>query len=111
MLYGTYGRSGVYPLQAVLRTMAGDRPLAEQVSVARRLLANLPPTNLFARNPVLRDHTGSDAELVDLLLHSQARSYTVDAIAALVGAARPHLTYLIDTLRHAPGAPPHDPET
>src|SRR3546814_17597162 len=73
MLYGTYGRSGVYPLQAVLRTMAGDRPLAEQVSVARRLLANLPPTNLFARNPVLRDHTGSDAELVDQIGRESGR--------------------------------------
>src|SRR3546814_12478943 len=49
MLYGTYGRSGVYPLQAVLRTMAGDRPLSEQVSVARRLPANLPPTRSAER--------------------------------------------------------------
>ncbi len=80
MVYGTYGRSGVYALQDVLRTLVGDRPLAEQVSYARRLLNNLPATNLFARNPVLRDHTGSDAELVDLLLHSQDRSYTVEEI-------------------------------
>ncbi len=65
MVYGTYGRSGVYALQDVLRTLVGDRPLAEQVSYARRLLNNLPATNLFARNPVLRDHSDvstSDAD-------------------------------------------------
>src|SRR3546814_20371030 len=74
MVYGTFGRSGVYPLQAVLRAMVGDRPLAEQISFTRRLLANLPSTNLFSRNTVLSDHTGSDAEMVDLLLHRQDRS-------------------------------------
>src|SRR3546814_8165658 len=41
MPYGTYGRSGAYPLKAVLRTMAGDRPLAEQVRGARRLRAKI----------------------------------------------------------------------
>jgi ubiquinone/menaquinone biosynthesis C-methylase UbiE len=109
MLYGTYGRSGVYPLQAVLRAMVGDRPLAEQVSVARRLLANLPPTNLFARNPVLRDHTGSDAELVDLLLHSQDRSYTVEEIAGLLSAARLNLISFIEPLRYDPATYLKDP--
>jgi len=109
MLYGTYGRSGVYPLQAVLRAMVGDRPLAEQVSVARRLLANLPPTNLFARNPVLRDHTGSDAELVDLLLHSQDRPYTVEEIAGLLSAARLNLISFIEPLRYDPATYLKDP--
>lgn len=109
MVYGTYGRSGVYSLQAVLRAMAGDRPLAEQVSVARRLLANLPPTNLFARNPVLRDHTGTDAELVDLLLHSQDRSYTVEEVAALVSGAGLNLISFIEPLRYEPSTYLKDP--
>jgi hypothetical protein len=89
--------------------MVGDRPLAEQVSVARRLLANLPPTNLFARNPVLRDHTGSDAELVDLLLHSQDRSYTVEEIARLLSAARLNLISFIEPLRYDPATYLKDP--
>jgi SAM-dependent methyltransferase len=109
MVYGTYGRSGVYPLQAVLRAMVGDRPLAEQVSVARRLLANLPPTNLFARNPVLRDHTGTDAELVDLLLHSQDRSYTVEEVTALVSSAGLNLISFIEPLRYEPATYLKDP--
>lgn len=109
MLYGTYGRSGVYPLQEVLRAMVGDRPLAEQVSFTRRLLANLPPTNLFARNPVLRDHTGSDAALVDLLLHSQDRAYTVEEIAALIGSAGLNLISFIEPLRYEPATYLKDP--
>ena len=109
MVYGTYGRSGVYPLQDVLRKLVGDRPLTEQVSYARRLLANLPPTNLFARNPVLRDHTGSDAELVDLLLHSQDRAYTVEQIAALVQGCGLHLISFIEPLRYEPATYVKDP--
>jgi SAM-dependent methyltransferase len=109
MVYGTYGRSGVYPLQDVLRRLAGDRPLAEQVGFARRLLAGLPPTNLFARNPVLRDHTGSDAELVDLLLHSQDRSYTVGEIAALVRGCGLNLVSFIEPLRYDPATYLKDP--
>lgn len=109
MVYGTYGRSGVYPLQAVLRDMVGDRPLAEQISFTRRLLANLPSTNLFSRSPVLRDHTGSDAELVDLLLHSQDRSYTVEEIAGLLSAAGLNLISFIEPLRYEPGTYLKDP--
>ena len=109
MVYGTYGRSGVYPLQDGLRQLVGDRPLAEQVSYARRLLAHLPVTNLFARNPILRDHTGSDAELVDLLLHSQDRSYTVEEIAELVHACGLNLISFIEPLRYDPATYLKDP--
>jgi len=109
MVYGTYGRSGVYPLQAVLRRLVGERPLAEQVSFARRLLGGLPPTNLFMRNPVLRDHAGSDAELVDLLLHSQDRSYSVPEIAELVSGSGLNLISFIEPLRYDPATYLKDP--
>ena len=42
MLYGPYGRTGVYPLQSALRRMAGDLDPAARVALARRLLASLP---------------------------------------------------------------------
>ena len=109
MVYGTYGRSGIYPLQAALRALVGERPLAERVSFARRLLGSLPATNLFARNPILRDHTGSDAELVDLLLHSQDRSYTVPQIAELVAGAGLNLISFIEPLRYDPATYLRDP--
>jgi len=109
MVYGTYGRSGIYALQAALRTLVGERPLAEQVSFARRLLGSLPATNLFARNPILRDHAGSDAELVDLLLHSQDRSYTVPQIADLVAGAGLNLISFVEPLRYDPATYLRDP--
>jgi len=109
MVYGTYGRSGIYALQAALRTLVGERPLAEQVSFARRLLGSLPATNLFARNPILRDHAGSDAELVDLLLHSQDRSYTVPQIADLVAGAGLNLISFVEPLRYDPATDLRDP--
>jgi len=109
MVYGTYGRSGVYPLQEALRQLVGDRPLAEQVSYTRRLLGSLPATNLFARNPALRDHTGSDAELVDLLLHSQDRAYTVEEVAALVRGAGLNLISFVEPLRYEPSTYVKDP--
>jgi len=109
MVYGTHGRSGIYPMQALLRALVGDRPLSEQVSFTRRLIANLPPTNLFARNPVLRDHTGSDAELVDLLLHSQDRAYTVEEICALLQGTGLNLISFIEPLRYDPATYLRDP--
>jgi ubiquinone/menaquinone biosynthesis C-methylase UbiE len=109
MVYGSYGRSGVYELQGVLRQLVGTRPLAEQVSFTRRLLSTLPATNLFARNPVLRDHVGSDAELVDLLLHSQDRAFTVDEIAGLLDGAGLNLISFIEPLRYDPSTYLKDP--
>ncbi|NIA68152.1 methyltransferase [Pelagibius litoralis] len=109
MVYGTLGRDGVYPLQEMLRRLAGDQPLAEQVTLARRLLGNLPASNLFARNPVLRDHGGSDAELVDLLLHSQDRAYLVEEVAALVEGCGLKLVTFIEPLRYDPATYVKDP--
>ncbi|WP_340116127.1 class I SAM-dependent methyltransferase [Pelagibius sp. 7325] len=109
MVYGTYGRSGIYSLQAALRALVGERPLSEQVSFARRLLGSLPATNLFARNPILRDHAGSDAELVDLLLHSQDRSYTVPQVAELVAGAGLNLISFVEPLRYDPATYLRDP--
>ncbi len=87
MLYAHLGRSGVYELQDLLRTLAGDQPLAEQVALARRLLAKLPETNRFRRNPYLFDHRQSDAALVDLLLNRRDRAYSVTEVLALLQSA------------------------
>ncbi|WP_420345666.1 class I SAM-dependent methyltransferase [Pelagibius sp.] len=109
MVYGTLGRNGVYPLQELLRSLASDRSLADQVTLTRRLLKTLPATNLFARNPVLRDHDASDAELVDLLLHSQDRSYLVEEVAALVEGAGLRLVSFIEPIRYDPATYVKDP--
>ncbi|MDJ0943834.1 MAG: class I SAM-dependent methyltransferase [Kiloniellales bacterium] len=102
MVYAPYGRSGVYPLQAMLRQLAGELPLAEQVTLAKRLIAVLPETNGFRRNPFLGDHRRGDAELVDLLLHARDRAYTVAELAALVTGAGLTPLALIEPARYRP---------
>lgn len=87
MLYGALGRTGVYPLQRALRRLAGEAPIAQKLALARRLLAELPESNWFRRNPHLGDHARGEAELYDLLLHARDRAYTVPEIAALVEGA------------------------
>ncbi|OAB58171.1 hypothetical protein AY599_03335 [Leptolyngbya valderiana BDU 20041] len=102
MVYGRYGRSGVYELQAALRTLGADLDLAARVRLTKTLLPALPQTNRFARNPVLGDHRRSDAELVDLLLHARDRAYTVPELAALAADAGLEVAAWIEPLRYDP---------
>ncbi|HYM31027.1 MAG TPA: class I SAM-dependent methyltransferase [Candidatus Cybelea sp.] len=103
MLYGALGRTGVYPLQAALRTLAGAEPSKSQVAIARKLLRDLPPTNWLKRNPYLGDHlSGGDAALFDLLLHARDRAYSVPEIAGLLDGARLAPTAFIEPIRYRP---------
>ncbi len=102
MVYAPYGRNGVYPLQDMLRELAGDLPLSERVALAKRLIAGLPETNAFRRNPFLGDHRRGDAELVDLLLHARDRAYTVTELAGLVTGAGLAPIALVEPARYRP---------
>lgn len=110
MLYGEYGRRGVYELQALLRDLAPGETLAARVGLARRLLGQLPASNWFRRNPFLTDHKLSDAELVDLLLHSQDRAYRVAEILELVQGAGLTPVSFLEPLRYAPESYSSDTE-
>ena len=109
MLYGAYGRTGVYPLQSALSRLGADLDGPAQVALARKLLSALPETNWFRRNPLLQDHKDSDAGLYDLLLHSQDRAYTVPELAALAEGAGLAITGLVPPLRYDPAAYLHEP--
>jgi SAM-dependent methyltransferase len=112
MLYGEYGRSGVYPMQEMLRTLVpvGTDP-AERLATAKRLIRFLPPTNLFRRNTFLNDHlSGNDAALYDLLLHSQDRAYTVPQIVEMTRQAGLRLVAFIEPLRYEPSTYISDPQ-
>ncbi|MGH6932444.1 MAG: class I SAM-dependent methyltransferase [Dongiaceae bacterium] len=103
MVYGALGRTGVYDLQEVLRTLCDEEADEVRLDIAKRLLRQLPPTNWFARNPAIGDHLKvGDAGLYDLLLHSQDRAYTVPELAALVGEAGLEITSLIEPWRYRP---------
>jgi SAM-dependent methyltransferase len=103
MLYGQLGRTGVYPMQAALRTLVGDDPAERQVAAARRLLKDLPESNWLKRNPFLGDHLrGEDAALYDLLLHAEDRAYTVPEIAALIAGTGLKIASFIEPIRYRP---------
>jgi len=111
MLYGEYGRTGVYPLQEMLRTLA---PLSmateDRIAMAKRLIRFLPTTNLFRRNPYLNDHvTGGDAGLYDLLLHSIDRAFDVPEIGALASAAGLRVVAFLEPVRYEPATYMSDP--
>lgn len=102
MVYGSYGRAGIYPLQAALRQLTADLPPAGKLALAKTLLADLPETNEFRRNPFLSDHKLGDAEFYDLLLHAQDRAYTVPELAAFVAGAGLTISAFIEPCRYDP---------
>jgi SAM-dependent methyltransferase len=109
MLYGALGRTGVYPMQALLRTLTTGLPDAEKLALARRTLKDMPASNWLARNPHLADHLNSDAGLYDLLLHSRDRAYTVPDIYDLLESAGLRLVTFIEPLRYDPASYLRDP--
>jgi SAM-dependent methyltransferase len=110
MVYGALGRTGVYPMQAMLKTLAAYAPApaltaTTQLATARDLLKQLPATNLLRRNPAIGDHlAGGDAGLADLLLHPQDRAYTVPELAELVRGAGLAIAAFIEPWRYEPAS-------
>jgi SAM-dependent methyltransferase len=96
MLYGALGRTGVYPMQAMLRALGAD------LATAKRLLRGLPASNWLRHNPHLSDHLQNDAGLYDLLLHSQDRAYIVPEVYALLAAAGLRLVTWLEPMRYEP---------
>ena len=111
MLYGEYGRSGVYPLQELLRTLAPpSMALEDRLAMAKRLIRFLPTTNLFRRNPYLNDHvTGGDAGLYDLLLHSCDRAFTVPDIGTMAANSGLRVVAFLEPVRYEPATYMSDP--
>jgi SAM-dependent methyltransferase len=109
MLYGELGRTGVYPMQEMLRQLGGSRPDGEKLALARRLLKDLPASNWLKRNPHVSDHLADDAGLYDLLLHSRDRAYRVNEIFALLAGAGLRFVTFIEPLRYEPASYLRDP--
>jgi SAM-dependent methyltransferase len=105
MVYGEFGRTGVYEMQQALREIVpddGSLSPKERVAQARAIIEALPPTNRFRRNGLVKDHLQSDAGLFDLLLHSTDRAYRADDFLGAVEGAGLKLVSWIDPLRYDP---------
>lgn len=87
MVYGETGRTGVYHVQELLRRLTPKETLSGKVDAARRLLADLPETNLFRRNTLVKADLADDAGLVDLLLHPRDVAYRVPDVHRLAASA------------------------
>ena len=91
MVYGTYGRTGVYHIQDIMRLLNRDVADAQQkVENCKRILGSLPITNWFVANtaPFMEDiEKSGDIGIYDLFLHSQDRSYTIPELYALMEQA------------------------
>ena len=110
MVYGALGRTGVYPVQAMLKTLSAYAPapaltVTTQLATARDLLKQLPATNWLRRNPAVGDHlAGGDAGLADLLLHPRDRAYSVPELAALAHGAGLEIAAFIEPWRYDPAS-------
>jgi SAM-dependent methyltransferase len=87
MLYGKIGRTGIYQMQELMRAInAGETRLEDELANARAVMSVLPATNWFKRGEDLwRGDMNTDADLYDIVLHSQDRAYTVEEIFAWLG--------------------------
>jgi len=91
MLYGKYGRTGVYQMQKLLKLInQNESELSGRIENTRKIINELPATNWFCHNQeYINDHTTlGDSGLVDLLLHEQDVSYSIDEIYQLLDSAK-----------------------
>ncbi|MDA0674814.1 MAG: methyltransferase [Proteobacteria bacterium] len=110
MVYGPFGRTGVYPAQDLLRQLVDDGPPVERARAARRIIDALPPSNWLKRNPFVGDYlSGGDAGLFDLLLHARDRAYTVAQVADLLDPAGLAITAFIEPAAYDPRSYVSDP--
>jgi SAM-dependent methyltransferase len=80
MVYGRFGRTGVYQMQEMMRLVNRDSTgMPERLANAKAVLAKLPSSNWWPKGENLYRDVKSmpDAEVYDLFLHSQDRAYSV----------------------------------
>lgn len=90
MLYGTYGRIGVYQVQDIMRRLRAhdEDDLETAAQLARELLKSLPPSNWQVRRAGgVPDRNSSTEEIVDKYLHPHDRPFTVPEIFDALDAA------------------------
>ena len=81
MLYGLYGRTGIYQMQSLMKLVnQNEEDMQNKVDNTKDMLTTLPLTNWYKRDEKIWQNKiaqGGDIEIYDLFLHSQDRAYTV----------------------------------
>ena len=89
MLYGRYGRAGIYQMQDMLkRVNSGFESIQDKIDNTKNILNNLPKSNWFTFNmSSFANDLSTDIGIYDLLLHTQDRSYSVPELYDYVEAS------------------------
>jgi len=81
MVYGKYGRTGVYQMQDLMKHInynEQSNDFSNKIQNFKTIYKQLPNNNWFKKGEhLINDHKTSDAGIVDLVLHHQDRSYNV----------------------------------
>ena len=115
MLYGKYGRNGIYPLQEMFRSLLSLKhySLAERLSLAKQIMKSVPKNHPFFQGPAAisqdalvvsleNNEKDTEAGLYDLLLHSQDVPYTVDSIVEMAKNAQVKLIDFVHSAKYNP---------
>jgi len=80
MVYGKYGRTGVYQMQELMQLVNADEPdIHIQLENTKAILDSLPQTNWFKQGEYLFSHVKNrnEIEIFDIFLHARDRAYSV----------------------------------
>lgn len=86
MLYGKFGRAGVYMAQEIFRAL-GLGQSSDDVDFVRRALPTFNPNHPVARYRAIADDLHLDSGIVDTFLHRQDRAFTVAGCIELLESA------------------------
>ena len=93
MVYGTHGRYGIYPMQDIMRTInKGVDDKMQKIVNTFDTLKSLPQGNYFLPNYQLIKNINNPAEIYDLFLHDQDRSYTIPECYEFAASAGLNIT-------------------
>ena len=82
MVYGKYGRTGIYQMQDLLKKInIKEMDFSKKIENYKNLYKQLPRNNWFKLGEhLIGDHKVSDEGIVDLLLHHQDRAYSISEL-------------------------------
>jgi SAM-dependent methyltransferase len=105
MLYGKYGRDGIYYLQEMLRRvgLAASSVTSADLDAVRQLIELLPPHHpIAAKRHFFNNFQVGDEELVDLFLHPQDQGYSVPGITQYLDGCGMKLQSMLFRAHYAP---------
>ncbi|MEN0060939.1 MAG: methyltransferase [Myxococcota bacterium] len=102
MVYGPYGRHGLYPTQELLRRLTQAYSTEDRIAIARRILPQLPKRHPLQNNAIV-GYVDSvpDSELVDRFLHPCDRAFSVPEAVAWMKDGGLRIVDFVPSIRYA----------